>query len=628
MFRSGGGFATTTWYPLALIAVGVAGACLIGRIDLRPTGRAAGIAAVAILGFTAWGFLSVLWADVPADAWQGANLTLLYALTFVVVAACRVPVSPARWIVLAYAAAIALVGLGTVWMAARGSGDPNNADLLGGRLAAPTSYPNATAAAFAIACWSALGLTLEERMPTWARAVALGTVTALAELNLLCQSRGSIFTLPVVVLLFLLLARRRVVAAVVMTAVGLTVAIASPALLAVYDAETAAGRRSALSTAVVAVVVSSVVLAVIGLALPRLDRVPRPNRRLVLSLRAAVAVIAAVALVAVMGLSPQDRARSAWDQFRNQGVPAGGSHLSGLGSNRYDFWRVGLAEFRDHPLIGIGVDNFVVPYVAQRRSDEQPLYPHSIVVRTLSQTGIVGTFLLLTFFGAALIAAMTRLPSGVRATVGGILTGVGAWLLHGAADWLWEMPSLGMAAFALLGLAVGMGRPEPTARDAPGRTRAQRMLVPGLAWLILVASGLSLALPWFAARYENVAADGWQADAPGALASLDRAAALNPLSDRPFVLAGAIQSRLGRHQDMRESFDKAVARNPHDWYAQLELAVAASSVGDRQAALAAAREARRLNPREAVTLRVLRGIERGSPLLPAAVDKAFLEENT
>ena len=40
------------------------------------------------------------------------------------------------------------------------------------------------------------------------------------------------------------------------------------------------------------------------------------------------------------------------------------SHFGGLGSNRYDFWRVGLIEFERHPVQGIGTDNFLVPYLS------------------------------------------------------------------------------------------------------------------------------------------------------------------------------------------------------------------------------------------------------------------------
>ena len=67
--------------------------------------------------------------------------------------------------------------------------------------------------------------------------------------------------------------------------------------------------------------------------------------------------------------------------------------MSGLGSNRYDFYRVSLDEFTAHPVGGIGADNFQQQYLRHGRSSETPRYPHSVELRTLAQTGIVGALL-------------------------------------------------------------------------------------------------------------------------------------------------------------------------------------------------------------------------------------------
>ena len=627
LLRAGGGFAPTTWYPAALFCLGLLVVTAIGDgVELRLPSRSSRVAAAALLAYAGWAFLSLLWADVPADAWQGANLTLLYALVFVIAARSRVPTRSAQWLVLAYAVAVAVVGLAVIWAAARGTADPNSGVLLGGRLAGPTSYPNATAAAFAIACWPTLALVLEETLPVLARAVALGTVASLVALNLLCQSRGSIFTLPLVLGVFLLLARRRGIALIVVGAVAVTVVSASPTLLAVYSADTAEARRDALGSALIAILVSAVVLGAAGFLLPLLDRLPRPRGRALLVIRASLALAATLAFVAVLAAaSPETRARNAWHDFRHTGVPAGSSHFSGLGSNRYDFWRVGLQEFRQHPVAGIGVDNFIVPYLKRRQSDEQPLYPHSLVVRVLSQTGLVGSILLVLFFAAAMVAVLSGSPVRARTLGGGVVTGVTAWLAHGMADWLWEMPALGFAAFALLGLAVGMGRESGLAGAARRRAVWPRRLLTVTGSVVVLAAAVSFAVPWFAVRDEQRAVAGWRFDLDGSRAALDRAARLNPLSDRPYVLVGAIDGRVGALRRMRSDFEHAVSRNPVDWYAQLELAVAASATGDRAAALVAARTANELNPREEMTARVLRGIVRGHPLKPADVDRAFLE---
>ena len=72
-----------------------------------------------------------------------------------------------------------------------------------------------------------------------------------------------------------------------------------------------------------------------------------------------------------------------------------------MDSGRYDFWRVAWRQFARHPLQGAGADNFAQDYVRERRRGEEPLYPHSIVFRTLGETGMVGVMLLTAFLAAA-----------------------------------------------------------------------------------------------------------------------------------------------------------------------------------------------------------------------------------
>ena len=47
------------------------------------------IALGCLAAYTALSFLSILWAAVPGDAWEGANRTLLYLLVFALFALWR-----------------------------------------------------------------------------------------------------------------------------------------------------------------------------------------------------------------------------------------------------------------------------------------------------------------------------------------------------------------------------------------------------------------------------------------------------------------------------------------------------------------------------------------------------------
>ena len=179
----------------------------------------------------------------------------------------------------------------------------------------------------------------------------------------------------------------------------------------------------------------------------------------------ALAILTLV-VVLVGGLAaagnPIDRVRHGWDSFKGgYGSSSSGDRLvSGLGSNRYDFYRVALDEFRAHPLLGIGADNFQQQYLAHGHSDETPHYPHSVELRTLTQTGIVGGLFALIGLGGALVAASSALRSRdrlVRSVAGAALAGFGYWLVHGSFDWFWESP--------------GWGRPRSRCSGSPARSR-------------------------------------------------------------------------------------------------------------------------------------------------------------
>jgi hypothetical protein len=181
-----------------------------------------------------------------------------------------------------------------------------------------------------------------------------------------------------------------------------------------------------------------------------------------------------------------------------------------------------------------------------------------------------------------------------------------------------------LTAFALIGVAAGL-RSEPGRGRLGGIGTRRRALLLGAGSAAAVAAAASLAFPWLATRFEARAVSSWRADPATAYAELDRAGSLNPLSDRPYVLRGAIASRLDDETQMRSSFERAIERNPYNWYAQLELAIALSRSEPERAARHAARAAE-LNPSERLIRDVQASIAAGKPIDPDAIDAALLEQ--
>jgi O-antigen ligase/polysaccharide polymerase Wzy-like membrane protein len=623
-----GGSEPTTWYAGGLFLVALLSVTAFGRRLRLPRSSVWPLALFAL--FTAWCFLSITWADVRGDAWDGANRTLLYLIVYALFACTQWRPASAALVFGLFALGIA--GLGTVVFIRASFGDPASA-FLGKRFFEPMGYENANVAFFLLAFWPALFLASRREVPVAIRALLLGGAGVLVELALLGQSRGALFAFPVVLALYFVIVPGRVRSLVALLPIGAVVAVASGPLLDVYARfDEDAKRNVAVDGARDAILASFAVLVLAGLLIAHVDRrldVPESRARNLRKRTGAVAIAAIVA--ASVGLlvsigNPVTRAASAWDEFRAgpQVLPADSSRFSNLGSNRYDIWRVALNEFVSSPVHGVGVDNFATDQIRERRTLEEPRYPHSVELRVLAQTGIIGTVLFAGFVVAALKAvwrARSRQGPFARALAGTLVVTFAYWLAHGSVDWFWEFPALAAPAFACLATASRLGAPPGDGLDR-AQARFARLLLATLVATIAVTLA-SFVPPWLAARYVKAATHGWRADPSASYVALGRARRLNFLSDRPDVFMAAIAARRHEWARARAAFERALERNPNNWYARLELGVLDAMTNRRESALGQLREADRLNPREPVIDLAVERVTTGKRITVQELERVF-----
>ena len=474
------GYPLTHWAPGAIVVLALLAIALgVVRLRLAEVPMAVRVALGCLAAYTALSFLSIAWAGAPGDAWEGANRTLLYLLVFALFACWRQRgVSAALALGTWTLALIGLAAFTALHLDAAGHASLQ-ALIPGGRLIYPSGYANANAAQWLMAFWPALLLARSERLPWAVRGLFAGGGVLLALLALLSQSRGSLYATPVMlVLVFALLpGRTRTFAMLVPVVAG--IGASAPAVLAVgnhlYHGEVTRAAVHSATTAMFAAAVAVGLTVAIGAAIETRRGFSESSRR---RIRAVVRASAVATLVAVLvgGLvaagNPVTRIESGWDSFKGgygADSSTGSRLVSGLGSNRYDFYRVALDEFLAHPVVGIGADNFQQQYLVHGRSNETPHYPHSVELRTLAQTGIVGALLALVGLGAALVAGARALRGGdplARCVAAAALAGFAYWVVHGSFDWFWEFAGLGAPAFALLGLACALA-PAPAAQHRP-----------------------------------------------------------------------------------------------------------------------------------------------------------------
>jgi hypothetical protein len=646
-----GGYDPLRWLPATLFLLAVLVVSVLGLRGRIAAPRPVWIAAAALAAFTGWSYLSILWAEVPADAWTGANRTLLYLVVFALFALSPWTASTAAVLLGAFSLGVFAIGLWS-FLGASVSDDPVGS-FIAGRLAVPIAYPNGNSALYLIAAWPALQLASRREVAPLLRALFLGATGVLVELAALCQSRGSLVAVPLTLGVYLLFVPGRLRSILSVLPVAVAAAAATPILLRVYEAVVSGDNvQESLVDARSAIIWSFAALLVVGGVIGYVDRAVRvPDG---VSRTAGIVVIAAIALAFVGGSAalvqrygdPVDTAAEAWDRF------SGGRYLaeaevphfvSGFGSGRYDIWRVAVELFAAHPVVGIGADNFAVDYLREREGSEEPLYPHSVALRTLSQTGVVGSAMLLAFLGALAFAWWRSLHRGSqfgRAVAGAAATMFVFWLVYGMIDWFWEIPALAAPVFAFGALATRLGEPrgglvavgEPDG-DAVGADGSQPdtagsgrriALFGGLALAALVAA-VSVGAPWLAARQIEAAADGWSTDPGRAFDRLDQARFLDPLTDQADVYAAVIAAQGGDVTRQRAALLRAVERNPLGWYQQLELGLLAARSGDRPEALDRIAKARLLNPLEPVTAFVEARVRAGNPPTQAEVDRKFVE---
>jgi O-antigen ligase len=588
-WREQGSLAASDWLPLAVLAALVAATVALAGVAVRPS-RAVLLAGGSLVLLAGWTAASTAWSPSPSGARDEALLVGLYALCLLLGPLVLPGVREQRRTVAGLTGVLAVLGaLAALKLAL--AADPAVL-LFGGRLDFPVSYVNACAARFVLGFWPAVATAARRDAHGALRAGAAGAAALFLALGIAAQSKGAVLGLAVSALLVFALSPLRLRLLVpVLLAAAPAAAAAAPLTAPYRSGATVAAHRAgwaALAVAVAGVVLGAAYAAVdarLELGEARRRRLGRTTLALTLG-----AVAAALAAFVLSVSSPRAWVAHEWRAFKhpNSGQ-VGSSHLSALGSNRYDFWRVALDEARTHPLRGIGGRGFYSAYLEHRRSPETPLRAHSLYLDTLAEEGIPGLLLLLLGLGAPLVLLARRLRSPVAVAAFGAGTYFAA---HAAVDWIWTVPVVGVFALLLLGSACGE-------EDAP---RLRRPTSVGVAVASIAAAAFAFAPPWLAARYVAAA---YHSASPSA--DLARARALDPLSLDPYWA----EWRLARTPAAQiRALVRAHALEPSSVAVLYNLALTYERAGRRSAAVAALRQAARLDPRDPIVRSALRSADR------------------
>jgi O-antigen ligase len=134
---------------------------------------------------------------------------------------------------------------------------------------------------------------------------------------------------------------------------------------------------------------------------------------------------------------------------------------------RTELWKAAVAAWRDHPVLGLGPDNFRLVYgryLGLEKADER-LHANSLYFETLASLGLLGVaalaFLIVAFWRLARRTSFGADPASAAGWLApGLVAGLAAFLVHGLFDYFLEFtPTYGLA-WLLAGMLVAVDNPE------------------------------------------------------------------------------------------------------------------------------------------------------------------------
>jgi len=587
-FASGGYF-PTAWGWGALVALTIVAGHLVAADAARPSAPAL-VALGGLTAFAAWTWLALLWTDNTGATVLEGQRVLLY----VGVLAALVLLTRRATVPLVLAAALVAIflaagyGLLTRLFPERlGVSD----SVAAYRLEEPLTYWNALGLFAAMGALLALGFTVRSQRLA-ARVAAGATLPVFLSTLYFTFSRGGWVAGAIGLALAVAVDPRRL--QLLVTALALAPSAALAVLISSHqdaltrtDALPAAASREGHRLAVYLLLFVGVsALAALGLALAAKRVSPGRQVRLAFAGTLSLVAVASVLAVFVHYGGPVELTRKGYDAFTTTKgetpVQLNERLFSFSGSYRAELWHVAWRDYKANPLHGSGPGTYE-PYWNQHRPLQHKVRDaHNLYLEVLAELGPLGLALLL-------LALATPLVAGIAARghrlVPFALAAYGAFLVHAAVDWDWEMTAVTAAALTCGAavLAAGDRRETP-----PSLTTPVRVAGVSVALLLLAVAFVGLVGASALAASETALEKGRYGEAHS---QARKAARWWRWSAEPWAQLAEVESDQDHLAAARADYRKAISKNGSDWKLWYDL----STVSDGAEARHALAEAKQLN---------------------------------
>jgi O-antigen ligase len=412
------------------------------------------LALATLVGLGVWTALSTGWTQILDTAVQDSDRLALYCACFgLALLVLRVPA------LRRIAPELLLLGVLVVSvyaLAGRLLPDIVEQKVNSTRLSQPLTYWNA------LGIFTGFGVLLgaaiagdESRGRLW-RALACAAAVPCGVAAFLTLSRGVVAAVlaGLVVAVALRRGRATAIAAACVLLPVVALALATNAFPEVLEQGDDRSAQVSQGAKFLVLLVAGTVAAGIGCALLARARVAAGELPLPAGARTVAAILAVPLVLGVaVAISSQRTEKTV--------VPKTASRFTRAETNRGHYWRVSLRAFGRHPVNGVGSGSFAAVWARERGDDQPALDAHSLYLETLTELGLVGALLLVTFAGAVVAAVVRAARAGPRdPMVAASAAVLAAFAVHAGLDWDWEMPAVSLIPL-ILAAAVLQPRIDP-----------------------------------------------------------------------------------------------------------------------------------------------------------------------
>ena len=266
-------------------------------------------------------------------------------------------------------------------------------------------------------------------------------------------------------------------------------------------------------------------------------------------------------------------------------------------------WGTTIDMIANAPLIGRGLNTFGLIYPSYQMSGANIVHhSHNSYLQLGVEMGIPGTIIFLWFvcwwFWRTLCVFRESKDKTSRILAGSLMVAGMAFFIHHAFDFEFYFPSVTLAGFAVLALAVGVQKKDKVYKIALKKSR--RSLFTAVGFIVAIAVSLLLLIPFYGQMHFQRAKSLLKLEtyfAEAAVAELKKAIRLDPSNSQYHYQYGMLLAqRLSRRQEGITEVQEAIRLSPWRHYYHFDLGMIYLISGEEEKGLEEIKKASQLYP--------------------------------